>query len=173
VGGLGDAENRASSEGNEDAVARWRRARPDLDPEVVVLYERLIRLSSHARRTLDATCRRHRLRHPEFEVLATLRSYGHPFARTPTELARTLLLSPAGMTDRIDRLCDRGWVERLPTPNDARSIRVALTDEGRRLVDAALTDHATSQSHRLRALTPTEHHTLDKLLDKLLASFER
>ena len=38
----------------------------------------------------------------EFDVLAALRRAGAPFTLTPTGLARTLMLSPAPMTNRLD-----------------------------------------------------------------------
>ncbi len=44
------------------------------------------------------------------------------------------------MTNRIDRLVDRGLVERLPHPSDRRGVRVRLRPEGRDLAASALRD---------------------------------
>jgi DNA-binding MarR family transcriptional regulator len=46
----------------------------------------------------------------------------------PTELARTLRLSTAGITKLIDRLVRDGRAERQPNPKDRRGIIITATD---------------------------------------------
>ena len=41
------------------------------------------------------------------------------------------------MTNRVDRLAARGFVERLPDPHDRRGVLVRLTAEGKATVDGA------------------------------------
>ncbi len=52
-------------------------------------------------------------------------------------IARKLILSRGGTTKVIDRLEGLGYVERQPDPEDRRATMVAITDEGRRIRDAA------------------------------------
>jgi len=55
-------------------------------------------------------------------------------ALTLTELARRIFLSKAGMTKMLDRLEKQGLLKRAPAPGDRRSLRVALTAKGRRIL---------------------------------------
>jgi DNA-binding MarR family transcriptional regulator len=91
---------------------------------------------------------------------------------TPTALAKTLMLSPAGMTSRVDRLAERGLVERAADPADRRSSRVVLTAAGRARIDAAVTDHVANEARLVSPLDASEQRQLDRLLRKLLAQFE-
>ncbi|KVC73733.1 MarR family transcriptional regulator [Burkholderia ubonensis] len=105
----------------------------------------------------------------EFDVLATLRRGGAPFALTPTALYDALMMSSGGMTARIDRLQRAGWVERRPNPADGRGTLVALTEAGRVLIDEAVVAHVENQRAILDALSASEQAQLARLLGKLLA----
>ncbi|AOK23359.1 MarR family transcriptional regulator [Burkholderia ubonensis] len=105
----------------------------------------------------------------EFDVLATLRRGGAPFALTPTALYDALMMSSGGMTARIDRLQRAGWVERRPNPADGRGTLVALTEAGRALIDEAVVAHVENQRAILDALSASEQAQLARLLGKLLA----
>lgn len=76
------------------------------------------------------------------------------------------------MTNRIDQLEKQGLVERLPHPDDRRALLVALTDKGRDVIDAAVTDHVENQHHLVEPLTLEERTVLDGLLKKYLTAFE-
>ncbi|MFE5092446.1 MarR family winged helix-turn-helix transcriptional regulator, partial [Streptomyces sp. NPDC056638] len=97
---------------------------------------------------------------------------GPPYTLIPSALAKTLMLSRAGMTNRLDRLEADGLVERRLDPTDRRSFHVALTGRGHKVVDAAVTDHAANESRLLSALTPDERETLDHALRTLLQAIE-
>jgi DNA-binding MarR family transcriptional regulator len=53
------------------------------------------------------------------------------------DVSRSLLLSKSGVTRLVDRLVERGLVERAACPSDRRVVYAGLTDEGRRAVTAA------------------------------------
>jgi DNA-binding MarR family transcriptional regulator len=152
----------------DDLVARWEIERPDLDMVAIAVYERLARAAAAHRRALDGIAARYDLRTGEFDVLAALRNAGPHHALTPSDLARVLAVSPAGITDRVDRLTARDLVSREPDLHDRRSLKVVLTPEGRDLVDEAVTDHDVARTKLLAKLTGKEQRTLDKLLTKLL-----
>lgn len=133
---------------------------------------RLARLHVNLLRAVESVFSEHGLQVGEFDVLATLRRVGEPYSMTPTAVARLLMLSPAGMTSRLDRLEQRGLVERRPAPDDRRSTSVVLTKEGLAVVDAAVTDHVANEARLVSPLSVTERRTLDGLLRKLLAQFE-
>ncbi|MHA6785111.1 MarR family winged helix-turn-helix transcriptional regulator [Pseudonocardia saturnea] len=156
-----------------DAVDRvldqWRRERPDLDLDAMGTIGRLGRLAAVAGPLVEAGLAAHRLTTGEFDVLAALRRDGAPFTLTPTVLARSLMLSPAAMTNRLDRLEAAGLVTRELDRDNRRSVRVALTAEGRARVDAAVTDHVANEERLLAALSREERQRLDDLLRTLLA----
>jgi DNA-binding MarR family transcriptional regulator len=77
------------------------------------------------------------------------------------------------MTNRVDRLVARGYVEREPDPTDRRGVIVRLTPAGMAVVDAALS-HLLAHEHELLAeLGPRERDDLAGLLRRLLRPFER
>mgnify|MGYP001116987747 FL=1 len=133
---------------------------------------RLGRLHALASRSIADVFARYGLQIGEFDVLAALRRSGEPFVLKPTDLARILMLSPAGMTNRVDRLEAAGWIERRSDPDDRRSSLVRLTDEGRALVDRAVTDHLANEARILAPLTPTERTALDRAMRALLRQFD-
>ena len=82
------------------------------------------------------------------------------------------MLSSAGVTSRIDRLERRGYVRRLPDPNDRRGVLIELTDEGLEAVDAAVEANTISDRQLLDRLDPEEVVVLEGILRKLLGGLE-
>ncbi|WP_175725872.1 MarR family winged helix-turn-helix transcriptional regulator [Burkholderia ambifaria] len=155
------------------ALAQWRVERPDLDASSMLVMGRLQEAALViARDGLNPLFARYRMQPGEFDVLATLRRSGAPFALTPTALYDALMMSSGGMTARIDRLHKAGWVERRPNPADGRGTLVALTDAGRALIDEAVVAHVDNQRAMLAVLSQAEQTQLSALLEKLLAGLE-
>ncbi|UEP46712.1 MarR family winged helix-turn-helix transcriptional regulator [Burkholderia ambifaria] len=155
------------------ALAQWRVERPDLDASSMLVMGRLQEAALViARDGLNPLFARYGLQPGEFDVLATLRRSGAPFALTPTALYDALMMSSGGMTARIDRLHKAGWVERRPNPADGRGTLVALTDTGRALIDEAVVAHVDNQRAMLAVLSQAEQTQLSALLEKLLAGLE-
>jgi DNA-binding MarR family transcriptional regulator len=153
-------------------VGQWRAVRPELELAPMATFGRLGRIQAHASRAIESVFERHGLTTGEFDVLAALRRSGEPYVLTPTALSRLLMLSPAGMTNRVDRLEAAGLVERRADPNDRRSSRVVLTAAGRERADAAVTEHVANEAELLRGLTEAERRSFDELLRKLLSGLE-
>ena len=153
---------------------QWRRERPDLDLDLdpMGVFGRLGRLAALTTRAIEAELGAHDLTIADFDVLSALRRAGEPFEMMPSAIARQVMLSPAGMTGRLDRLESAGLVERRLDPDDRRSFLVRLTPEGLVRVDAAVTDHVANEADLLSALGRTERRELDRLLRQLLASLE-
>jgi DNA-binding MarR family transcriptional regulator len=166
------AEPVRSGDHVDRVIEQWRAARPDLELAPMATFGRLGRVYAHATRAIEAMFRRHGLTIGEFDVLAALRRAGDPHEMTPTDLARLLMVSPAGMTNRIDRLEAAGLVRRRPDPDDRRSSFIILTRNGRTLVDDAVTDHLANEADLLSGLTDTERRSFDRLLRRLLAHLE-
>ncbi|MGH3497076.1 MAG: MarR family winged helix-turn-helix transcriptional regulator [Nocardioidaceae bacterium] len=119
-------------------VAAWRRERPDLDVRPMEILSRVTRLARHLDRARRQAFADHDLETWEFDVLSALRRSGSPYQLSPGRLLRETLVTSGTMTNRVDRLTDRGLVERLPDLSDRRGVQVRLTAAGRRTVDAAM-----------------------------------
>lgn len=156
----------------DDLVDQWRAQRPDLQPDVMGTFGRFGRLWGHATREIEETLARFNLQMGEFDVLAAIRRSGTPFTIAPSRLTKSLMLSPSGLTSRLDRLEKLGLIERKPSPDDRRSLLVILTPAGRRLVDEAVTAHVANETRILSGLSAAERRTLDQLLRTLLRRFE-
>jgi DNA-binding MarR family transcriptional regulator len=156
----------------DDLTAAWRQQRPDLDVEPLHVLSRVSRLARHldiARRSAFAA---HGLESWEFDVLSALRRAGPPFQLTPGALLRATLVTSGTMTNRIDRLAESGLVFREPDPSDRRGVLVTLSERGRRVVDAALTDLLDREQALLAALPADQRPVLANLLRTLLAPFD-
>lgn len=153
-------------------IAQWRAERPDLPLDAMGTFGRLGRLLGVAGPLIERVFAAHGLTTGDFDVLASLRRSGEPWTLTPSVLARGLMLSPAAMTNRLDRLEAAGLVDRALDPDNRRSMRVSLTAQGRATVDAAVTEHVANEERLLDALTADERRTLDHLLRTLLAALE-
>lgn len=151
------------------AAEQWQRELPQLDTRAMQLVGQLGTVAQlMARDWLNPLFAEHGLQPGEFDVLATLRRSGAPYALTPTALYEAAMLSSGGMTNRIDRLETAGLIERRKHPTDRRGVLVALTSEGRELIDKLVLLHVANEQRMLAALTAREQTQLGQLLAKLL-----
>ena len=118
----------------------------------------------------ESVAAQHGLRQGEFDVLTALRRVGAPYTLIPSELSDMLMMSRAGMTNRLDRLAAAGFVERTLDPADRRSFRITLTAAGLSVIDAAMTDNAANLHRLAGGLDEQEMAALSNGLRKLLAS---
>lgn len=153
------------------AVEQWNRERPDLDVSPMAVLGRLNEAASLiARNRLAPLFARFGLQSGEFDVLATLRRSGAPYALTPTALYEATMVTSGAMTNRLDRLEKAGLIARGPHPNDRRGIVVQLTEKGLALINEAVTAHVANEHQVLSGLTQAERETLSRLLEKLIIS---
>lgn len=166
----------SSSGGSLDAVDRiieqWHRERPDLDPSAKAISGRLIRLADLFQRRYGEVFEPLDLSEGDYGILAALRRAGEPHRLTPTQLARTRMMTSGGMTAVIDRLEKRGLVERTPNPDDRRGSLVGLTAEGLERIERAMEVHTDAEHELVAALSDRERATLERLLRKLLLSVD-
>jgi DNA-binding MarR family transcriptional regulator len=149
----------------------WRDALPDLDVSPLEVLSRVTRLARHLDRQRTTVFARHELETWTFDVLSALRRA--PGSQlSPGQLVAQTLVTSGTMTNRIDRLAERGLVRRRPDPGDARSVRVQLTAAGRRRVEAAIRDLVTRENAILGTLTAAERAELAGLLRRVVAPFD-
>ncbi|GHP01011.1 MarR family transcriptional regulator [Reticulibacter mediterranei] len=161
---------------NEDQVSRilkqWAEERPDLDVSPMGIIGRISRLSLTMSKELELVFTQFCLYRWSFDMLATLRRSGAPYRLSPSALFRLTMVTSSTMTNRIDRLEEKGLVRRVPDPEDRRGLLVELTEQGRELIDTVLPAHVANEERILKALSKEEQHTLATLLGKLLSSLE-
>lgn len=148
----------------DDIVLDWRRERPGLDVDPLHIFSRIKRIAKQLDQVRKAAFAQSGLELWEFDVLAALRRAGEPHRLSPKQLLAITLVSSGTMTNRLDRLAERGLVHRTSDPNDGRGVLVTMSDEGRRRVDEALARLLTTQ-HQL--LAPLDEHERDELADAL------
>ena len=162
------------------AAEQWARERPELDTGPMVLLGRLGEAALLiARDRINPLFADFGLQPGEFDVLATLRRSGTPYALTPTALYEAAMISSGSMTNRIDRLESAGLVERRANPADKRGTLVALTSEGLALIDRAVEarsvrragrdeNHVANLQSIVSGLDEQERDQLAGLLGKLI-----
>ena len=101
----------------------------------------------------------------DFAVLEALLHKG-PLA--VNEIGKKVLLTSGSITVAVDRLEDRGLVERRAHGTDRRAKIVHLTREGRKMITRAYSDHAADLERLVSAsLTDKERATLIRLLKQI------
>ena len=153
-------------------VEQWHAERPDLDASAKEVTGRIVRLGSLLVDAYRRAFRELGLSEGTYGVLVALRRAGAPFELTPTEIARTRMMTSGGLTPVLDRLERDGLLERRPNPDDRRGNLVRLSGKGRRLVDRAMALHVEVEHALLAGLSNGERERLVRLLRKLLVSLE-
>jgi DNA-binding MarR family transcriptional regulator len=149
-------------------VDAWHRERSDLDLAPVEVFSRISRLARLLDRARREAFTAHDIEPWEFDVLAALRRAGKPYRLSPGQLLRETMVTSGTMTNRIDRLGERGLVERSPDPNDRRGVLVGLTAAGKRAVDGAFESLISKERDLLGELGTAERRDLAVLLKRLM-----
>lgn len=148
-------------------LEQWAAERPDVDVSAIAVIGRISRLEKLLAPELARVFAQHGLEAWQYDVLATLRRAGKPYELTVGAMLDSMMLASGTITHRIDRLEQRGLVERRADPSDKRVVLVRLTAAGKRLVDTAIVDHAANETALLSGLTPRERAQLEALLRRL------
>ena len=105
----------------------------------------------------------------EYDVLYTLSKCPEPVRLS--ELNRHVLLSQPALSRLVDRLADRGLVERCSDPADGRGVRLSLTEAGRAVQRQVGRQHARGVARAMTAgLDPAELRQLETICWKLAAA---
>jgi DNA-binding MarR family transcriptional regulator len=150
----------------------WRAQRPGLDVSPVAIFGRITRIERHQAAALREVWRRHHVDAGEYDVLAALSRSSPGYQLTPTQLYRSVLVSSATMTERLDRLERRKLIRRRPASRDRRSVLVELTARGHAIFDKAHADLLAAEATLLDGLSGQDRATLAALLAKLAANLE-
>lgn len=111
-----------------------------------------------------ADIRRHELTPGEFGALEALYHKGPLLLG---DLKKKILVSSGGITYLVDRLDERGLVERQPCPEDRRTSYAALTPAGEDLMERIFPSHASAIESAVSGLDEEEKREAIRLLRKL------
>ena len=102
----------------------------------------------------------------EYDVLYTLSKCPEPI--NMRELNRHVLLSQPALSRLVDRLAERGLVERCSDPADGRGVRLSLTEAGQAMQRQIGRQHARGVARAMTAgLDPAELKQLETICLKL------
>ena len=100
----------------------------------------------------------------EWAVIASLARAGEA-CQTPSQLAELTSVAPSSMTHRLDKMAQRGLVQRRPDVGNRTRTLVSLTTDGWALFSAAVRESNVVESDTLRGLSSSERHELARLLE--------
>lgn len=151
----------------EAILQQWRRERPDIDPLPMAVCGEIWRAGERLRQAVLANLSAYELDFPAFDILLTLRRQGRGHALTPTELAREMMLPGSTMTNRLDRLEQRGLIARTADPRDRRAIHIVLSDAGTALADEIVVSHVATEERMLSELSAEDRTHIRTLLARI------
>ncbi|RJT75668.1 MarR family transcriptional regulator [Arthrobacter cheniae] len=102
-----------------------------------------------------------------FDVLATLRRSGAPYALSPKDLVGTSMVTSSAIAQRLNKLEAEGLIELTSNQHDSRGKLVHLTDTGRTIIDSVLPNHVAVEHAFLQALSSEQQDALAALLTAL------
>ena len=98
-----------------------------------------------------------------YDVMATLRRSGEPYELTAGDLVRQAMVTTGAITNRVDRLEQRGFVERA-SHDDRRKVIVRLTKKGFDTVEEVSVAHLATEREILASLSPRQQNDLANVL---------
>lgn len=104
------------------------------------------------------------LRHVEFTILMLVKRNA---GVTQKQLSQTLAVSAANITLLLDRLVDKGWIERVRSEDDRRAQHIHLTAAGAALAEKSHQVSLICEREMLKHLSDGERIMLLELLDKV------
>ena len=161
------ASARSAAASAESAAAAERKARRrELDD--AALAHLVGYAASRAALELRKVFARHMepfdLRIAEFTILMLVATNGDVNQK---QLGDALDISPPNIAVTLDRMVDRGWVERVRSTHDRRAQHVVLTARGRALAERTRRVSMTMEEPALAMLSAAERALLIELLRKI------
>lgn len=151
---------------------RWQQALPRVNASTVETFARLSLLAKQNEAFHSTVLQRFKVTHAEYVVLITLRIIDPPHRLSPTQLARTLRQTPAGITKTVDRLERAGLIARSPAPGDRRSLRVGLTAAGAVKAERLFAAEMTAQQAQWTMVTAAQRRHILQILRLLNRVFD-
>ena len=107
---------------------------------------------------------------PQFDIIATL---GNTAGMTATEVGEKTLITKGTLTGVVDRLVDRGWVERIAHGSDRRCQIIRLTPSGEALFARIFPAHLAHLGACFAGASAAEHRRWQTALRSLEQAFRK
>lgn len=146
---------------------QWQAQRPELPVKEAALIGCLLGVAANLEDMGGLALKEAGLSQREHDVLACLRRQGSPFQATPSLLLEEVRITSGALTLCCDRLIKRGLLTRAQAAEDKRSRLLALTAEGRALIDTITTARFHLAEKVMADLSANEQKQLEELLLKV------
>ncbi|EAP99114.1 putative MarR-family transcriptional regulator [Janibacter sp. HTCC2649] len=107
----------------------------------------------------------------EWAVVAALAKAGEE-CLTPSQLAELTSVAPSSMTHRLDKMSERGYVQRRPDADNRTRTLVSLTPDGWQVFTQSIRESDVVESDVLRGLSADERGELARLLEGVIAHLD-
>lgn len=87
---------------------------------------------------------------------------------TVTDISNLLRITPAGVTHLLNSLVDLGCVQRSRSPNDRRVVLIGLTDKGKGIAEASISEAQDKLIGLVEYLGEEDTATLVRLMSKMI-----
>jgi DNA-binding MarR family transcriptional regulator len=94
----------------------------------------------------------------------------HGHANTAADLARELMSDTGATTRMLDRLEEKGFVQRARSSEDRRVVQITLTAKGEQLADQMIQVAVDALNHHLRGFSGVEVGQLKDFLRRMIAN---
>lgn len=131
--------------------------------ETLETYRALLRTALYLKRAMKTLFSRYNLTGAQFGTLTRIPPEGIPL----TQLAEMAWADPGNVSGIVDRLEREGWVQRHRSSQDRRVVLIALTAQGRALLDEILPLHRAAVRQVMGVLSAAERATLRDLLARI------
>jgi DNA-binding MarR family transcriptional regulator len=142
---------------------------PQTDLKAMEVFSALIGISAEILSAVNSALATDGISQARFRLLLHLRRSGKSGLH-PMNLAAALGVGRATVTGLVDGIEKAGLARRLPCDEDRRSIMVALTPKGERLIDSLAPERMKRVARLMDALSGAEKTELTRLLDKVNAN---
>ncbi len=155
-----------------ERLARRKRATPTLDDSALshLVGYAATRASLELKKVFALHMEPEGLRIAEFSILMLVAGNGDVNQK---QLGQALDISPPNMAVTLDRMAERGWIERVRSTHDRRAQHIHLTKAGRAFAERMRQISMTMEEPALTALSRAERALLVEMLRKLVPGAAR
>lgn len=130
----------------------------------VKIWLKIIETYENIQAKLNNNLAQYNLSLPQIDTLVTLR---HSGGISQQELAEKLLVTKGNICGLVDRLAEKGFVERRGCPNDRRINHIFITDLGNDLLDKVFPQHQQLLQDTMSVLSDLQKNELINILQLL------
>ncbi len=146
------------------SIPSLERTSPLASPEVATIYS-IIEAADAIQERVTVALKKVGLSYPKYDVLSQLQQANGSLSLR--RLAECQGCAASNITQIVDRLEAEGLVRRVDDPDDRRSVRAELTEEGARFATEGDTQMELVRAQFAAAFTAAERQELARLLAKL------